>query len=261
MLLAVDIGNTSTQLAVFDDGQLVVCYRLRTETFRSPDEYAVTLAQLLSLRGHRLETIREAAICCVVPQALDSLRQFLRTYARTDAFVLDHRAVLPIRLLIDNPPELGADRIANAVAAYERFRDATVVVDFGTATTFDVIDRDGAYRGGVIAPGIAISADALWHRAAQLPRVEIQRPPSVVGTNTIDSIRSGLYFGYLGLIEGTLDRLGAELGARPFVLATGGYAGLLSRGTGRFDAVDELVTLNGLLRVYELNRGLMTAHV
>ncbi|MBI2569545.1 MAG: type III pantothenate kinase [Candidatus Schekmanbacteria bacterium] len=253
MLFAVDIGNTSTHVAVFDHGVLSLSYRFRTETFRSADEYAVTLAQLLSLHGRRLEHVEGAAICCVVPQSLAEICAFFRTYAHCDPFVLDHTVKLPIRLAVDHPAEVGADRIANAAEAFARFRAATVVIDFGTATTFDVVDGGGAYRGGVITPGITLSAEALWSHTAKLPRVDVRKPASVVGASTVESIRAGLYYGHLSLIEGILGRTAQELGTRPKVLGTGGYAPMFAAETDWFDAVDEEVTLRGLLRIREIN--------
>src|SRR5512135_1609343 len=220
-LLAVDVGNTNTVLGVFRDGELVAHWRIETVAARTSDEYAVQLKTLLELEGLPWGTIRGGIISSVVPPVVFGLQQFFKRYLGGAALVVGPGIKTGMAILYENPREVGADRIVNAVAAFERYKGGLIVVDFGTATTFDCVSPKGEYLGGVICPGIQISADALFARAAKLPRVEIAKPPRVVGRNTQHSMQSGIVFGYVSLVDGLVDRLAEDLGFPCSVVATG----------------------------------------
>ncbi|MDF2695807.1 MAG: Pantothenate kinase type CoaX-like, partial [Labilithrix sp.] len=212
MLLAIDVGNTNIVYGLFDGSRLVHQFRVETSRGRTADEYAVIVRQLLSMRNVEPAAVRGAIIASVVPSLTEPMIDLVRRGFGLDALVVGPGIKTGMSILYENPREVGADRIVNAVAAYERFHSGLIVVDFGTATTFDCVTPKGEYMGGVIAPGIQISADALFARAARLPRVEIQRPPKVVGRNTQHSMQSGIVFGYVGLVDGLVDRLVEEMG-------------------------------------------------
>lgn len=254
MLLAVDVGNTNTVLGVFDGEKLAGHWRLETIPGRTGDEYAVLLRSLLSLGDLDVKALDAGIISCVVPTVLEPIERAAETYLRFRPLVVGPGIKTGMPVLTDNPREVGADRIVNAVAAYDRFASAVVVVDFGTATTFDCVSARGEYLGGVIAPGLQISADALYEHAAKLPRVEIVRPPKVVGKNTVASIQSGLYFGYVGLVDGIVSRLRKELGGDVPVIATGGLASVMAREADTINAADPLLTLRGLRILFDRNR-------
>jgi type III pantothenate kinase len=254
MLLAVDVGNTNTVVGTFDGDDLLDHWRIATSEARTADEYSITLHSLFALGGLDPARVDAAIISSVVPAAMHPLRQGLRQRFGVVPLLVGPGIKTGMPILYENPKEVGADRIVNAVAAYTKFRSGTIVVDFGTATTFDCISPRGEYLGGVIAPGITISADALYHHAAKLPRVEISRPPEVVGRNTVASIQSGLYYGYVALVDGIVTRMVNEVSFKVRVVATGGLARLIAKGSATIEEADDLLTLNGLKLINDLNR-------
>lgn len=262
MLLAVDVGNSHTTVGVFAGDQLRCELRLGTRRNWTRDEFAVGLRQALQLAGLGFEALDDAIIACVVPPALAPLRQALERYAGLQPLVVGPgvRTGMPIRY--DPPQDVGADRIVTAVAAHTRYgqRDGDtpqgiVVVDFGTATTFDVISPQPEYLGGVIAPGIGISADALFERAAKLPRVDATKPAKVIGRNTVAAIQSGLVHGYVGLVEGLISRIRGEVDWPTQVIATGGFANTIATESNAIDIVDDTLVLEGLRLIHARNRG------
>lgn len=245
MLLAIDIGNTNVVLGVFDGDQLSHRWRLGTLKGRTEDEYVVLLHDLFELSGVSSADIRAVTICSVVPPLNDSFQKMCRTYFHLDPFFVEPASqdLMPIRY--KPVSDVGADRVVNAVAAVRMFGAPAIVVDFGTATTFDAISGQGEYVGGIIAPGIQISAEALFARTAKLPRVEIKRPSSVIGDCTVASMQSGIYLGYIGLVEGILGRMKKGLD-EPVIIATGGLAELISVELEQIDRVEENLTMYGL---------------
>lgn len=250
MLLAIDAGNTNTVFAVYEGDKLLDLWRCEASATRGADEYAVFLSNLCELAGIKLSSIKDVIICSVVPEANFHLRRFCQKYLNCTPMLVDEEmAEIPIDL--ERPEEVGADRLVNAVAVARNYKTPAVVIDFGTATTFDVIDKDGHYRGGAIAPGVNLSLDALHRVAAKLPRVSVGKPDSVIGTNTVQAMRSGVYWGYTGLVEGIIERIEEELGVKPFIIATGGLAPLFARDIAAIKEVDEELTLKGLLYIYQ----------
>jgi len=254
VLLAIDAGNTNIVMAVHDGREWRGRWRIATQAERTADEYAVWLLSLLSHAGIRPAEVRRSALACVVPTALFHLRHLCIDWFGTEPLVAHAGLDWGFQIKVDNPNEVGADRLVNALAAAERYGGPLVVIDFGTATTFDVVDRDGAYLGGVIAPGINLSIDALHRAAAQLPRIGIGRPQAVIGRSTVPAMRSGIYWGYIGLIEGLTRRIETEYGATLKVIATGGLAPLFTEGTQVIQHVDPDLTLRGLLLLDARNR-------
>jgi type III pantothenate kinase len=255
MLLAIDVGNTNIVYGLFSGEKLVHQFRVESGRGRTADEYAVVLWQLLAMNGVNVKDIDAAIIASVVPALTDPMAALVRRAFGREALVVGPGIRTGMAILYENPREVGADRIVNAVAAYERCKGGVIVVDFGTATTFDCVTPKGEYLGGVIAPGIQISADALFSRAAKLPRVEIAKPPKVVGRNTLHSMQSGIVYGYVGLVDGLVERIQAELGYPCAVLATGGLAPLIAPLTRTINEVDSDLTLVGLRILYERNLG------
>ncbi len=254
-LLAVDVGNTNTVLGLFEGTTLARHWRLTTRRDATSDEIALTAQGLLASGGRASDPPRDVIVASVVPSLKFPLRQALRQITGREPLFVEPGIRTGMPILYDAPQEVGADRIVNAVAAHERLGGPCVVVDFGTATTFDVVTERGEYSGGIIVPGISISAEALFERAARLWRVEIRRPDRVIGKTTVGSIQSGLYFGYLSLVDGLIDRIEREIGKKPRVIATGGLAELFGGGSERIEEVDPLLTLTGLRLVHERNRG------
>ncbi len=246
MLLVIDAGNTNIVFAVHDGTEWRGTWRHATSAQRTSDEYGVWLEALLTRAGITPAEVDSAIIGTVVPAALYHLRRLCREWFDVEPIVARAALDWGFAIKMDTPEEVGADRLLNALAAHHHYGGPLVVVDFGTATTFDVVDRDGAYLGGIIAPGINLSIEALHQAAARLPRIGIGRPQSVIGTNTIAAMRSGTYWGYIGLIEGLLSRIEGEYGEKLKAIATGGLAPLFAEGTARFTTIDPDLTLDGL---------------
>ncbi len=258
MLLTLDVGNTNTVLGVFEGDTLAAHWRVSTHKTQTVDEYGVLFLNLFALKGIDAKTVEHFVISSVVPPVNETLRGVAEQYFSCTPLFVEPGVRTGIPLLVDNPAEVGADRVVNCVAAYARFGQACIVVDFGTATTFDVISPRGEFLGGAIAPGLGISADALFARAARLGRIALKKPAKAIGTNTVTNLQSGMFFGYLGLVDGILERMvtemAAELGASPVILATGGLASLIAPESRFITEVDEMLTLQGLRLVFERNR-------
>ena len=262
VLLAVDVGNTNTVLGVFRDGELAASWRIQTVAARTSDEYAVLIKTLIDMddtpHGLVWKSITAGIISSVVPPAVFGLQKFFKHYCGGPALLVGPGIKTGMPILYENPREVGADRIVNAVAAYEdlgeqRGKTGCIVVDFGTATTWDVVTPKGEYMGGVIAPGIQISAEALYEHAAKLPRVELARPGKVVARNTISSMQAGLVYGYAGMVDALVDRIRAEVDWPARCIATGGLAPLIATETKTIEATDDLLTLKGLKILYHRN--------
>jgi type III pantothenate kinase len=255
MLLCIDIGNTNITMGLYEGETLGPRWRLATDHERMPDEFILQLLGLLGLAGLGREDISGAAIASVVPPLTGKWVEVCRRGLDSDPLVVDGSVETGVRILYDNPAAVGADRIVDAVAAYRLYGGPACIVDFGTATTFDALSREGDYLGGAIAPGIGIAAQALFERTAQLPRVDLARPPAAIGRNTAHSIQSGLLFGYVALVEGMVTRFRQELGPETRVIGTGGLAQVIARETSVLEILAPWLTLDGLRMVYEMNNG------
>ncbi len=255
MLLTIDVGNTNTVIGVFKEDKLVADWRVRTEPERTRDELAVLIKALFASSPLAMSSIDGVIISCVVPPVINAYTRFCRRYLDIDPLFVGPGMKTGMPILYDNPREVGADRIVNAVAAFERFGGDLIVVDFGTATTFDCISAKGEYLGGAIAPGITISMDALFQRASKLPRVEIfSRPRMAVAKDTIGSMNAGIVFGYAGLVDGLVKAINNERGVVSKVIATGGLAPVIANQSETIELVDELLTLDGLRILYQRNQ-------
>jgi len=254
MLLAIDIGNTSIKIGVFEEDSLKASWHVATDIDRMDDEYAVVLLELLKQKGIVSIGINKAAMCSVVPPLTATFESLLSKYFHVSPLVVGAGVKTGVRIRMDNPKEVGADRIVNAAAAHHLYGGPVIVVDLGTATTFDAVSAEGDYLGGAIAPGMAIAIETLSQRASMLPRVELTRPKKAIGSNTISAMQSGIVFGYAGLVEGLVNRIKKELGAKSRVVATGGYARLIAAEAAIIDTVNTDLTLVGLKLIYYMNR-------
>lgn len=271
MLLALDVGNTSTVLGLYDGAsdELIAHWRITTQRTQSSDEYGVLFLNLFGLNHVDVGEVKSIIISSVVPPVETVLREACERYFHLKPIFVEPGIKTGMPILVDNPTELGADRLVNGVAAFARYGGPAIIVDFGTATTFDVVSAKGEYIGGAIAPGLGLSAEALFSRAARLSRVDIKRPSKVIGTNTVAHLQSGLYYGYIGLVDGLLERILQELSARepagadhlaPKIIATGGLARMVAADSRYIQTIDDFLTLEGLRLIYERNRAAKAKH-
>jgi type III pantothenate kinase len=254
MLLAVDIGNTNITIGMFQNDKLRATWRIATSVHRMPDEYAVIILNMLQNDNIKAADITEGAISCVVPPLVTTFNELFERYFNIKPLFVGPGIKTGIRIRMDNPREVGSDRISNAAGAISLYRPPIIVVALGTATAFDTISEEGDYLGGAVAPGIAIAAEALYTRTAALPRVELVRPAKAIGTNTLTAMQSGIIFGYTGLIEGIVMRIQEELGGKATVVATGGYAGIIAKETKVINKVNPDLTLIGIKAIHAMNR-------
>ena len=253
MLLAIDVGNTGIGLGLFEGDEMIISWRMATSISRMPDEYASLLLPLLHQEGIKTSDITDVCICSVVPPMVVTLEGLFERYFNIKPLVVGAGTKTGVRIRMDNPREVGPDRIVHSAAAHQLYGGPLIIVDMGTATTFDVVSRDGEYRGGAIAPGFQTAAEAPFSRTAMLPRGKLARPPKAIGTNTIAAMQSGIVFGYVSLIEGVVSRIQKELPEKARVILTGGYLDIIARETNIVDIVNPNLIFIGLRLVYEMN--------
>jgi len=254
MLLAIDIGNTNIVIGVFEGEKLRANWRIAADVHRLSDEYATTLLTLLPQSNLSPLDIKEAILCSVVPPLEGTFVELCHRYFGTTPLIVEAGVKTGVRICTDNPREVGADRVVNAAAAHKLYGGPIIIIDMGTATTFDAVSKEGDYLGGAIAPGIAIATEALSLRTAKLPQIELVPPKQAIGKNTITAMQSGIFFGYIGLIEGIVTRIKKELGEQTKTVATGGYAELIAKEMPLIDIVNPYLTLVGLRLIYDMNR-------
>jgi len=257
MLLVIDVGNTNTVLGLFDDDRLLHDWRIRTEIDHTVDEYGVLIYNLYQssrMKANEIKAVTAIIISCVVPPMLNILEPLCIKYFNVKPLIVGPGIKTGMPIFYDNPKEVGADRIVNAVAAYDKYRKESIIVDFGTATTFDYVSPKGEYMGGCIAPGIVISIEALFEKASKLPRVEFSKPKTVITKDTVSAMQAGIMFGYAGLVDGIVTRMKKEVRTKPLVIATGGLARVIASETNTIDKIEEMLTLDGLRIIYNLNK-------
>ncbi|MHB8772147.1 MAG: type III pantothenate kinase [Syntrophales bacterium] len=254
MLLVIDVGNTNTVLGMYAGEELIHDWRIRTVIDHTVDEYGALILNLLKNSEIGAQSVQSIIISCVVPPMLNILDPLCQKYFGIEPLIVGPGVKTGMPIFYDNPREVGADRIVNAVAAYEKYRREMIIVDFGTATTFDYISKKGEYMGGCIAPGIMISSEALFNRAAKLPRVELCTPRAAITKDTVSGMQAGIMYGYAGLVDGIVARMKSEIGEAAFVVATGGLANVVAREAKQIDVVDERLTLEGLRIIFQRNR-------
>ncbi|MBN2555284.1 MAG: type III pantothenate kinase [Anaerolineales bacterium] len=254
MLYTIDIGNTNITLGLYDGEERVAAWRMATVHDRMPDEYGIQMLAFIEQAGYSIEKIRGVSMASVVPPLTGTMSQACQRYLSQDPFIVDAGVKTGVRILYEDPRSVGADRIVDAVAVIHLYGGPACVVDFGTATTFDAITREGEYLGGAISPGIGIAAQALFQRTAKLPRVDLKRPPNAIGRNTVHAMQSGLLYGYVGLVEGMVARFREQLGPEMKVIGTGGLAELIAAETDSIDILAPWLTLDGLRFLYEMNQ-------
>jgi type III pantothenate kinase len=257
MLLVIDVGNTNTVLGLFDDEELLYDWRIRTEIDHTIDEYGVLIYNLYMssrMKAKEIKAVSAIIISCVVPPMLNILEPLCIKYFNIKPLIVGPGIKTGMPIFYDNPKEVGADRIVNAVAAYNKYHKQSIIVDFGTATTFDYVSPKGEYMGGCIAPGIMISSEALFEKASKLPRVEFSKPKVIITKDTVSAMQAGIMFGYAGLVDGIVERMKAEVKTKPLVIATGGLARLVAQETKSIDKIEEMLTLDGLRIIYHLNK-------
>ncbi|NBI07518.1 type III pantothenate kinase [Senegalia massiliensis] len=255
MVLVIDVGNTNTVLGIYEGEELLKYWRISTDKNKTSDEYGMLIDRLFSYNGYKLTEVESVIISSVVPPLMYSLQAMSIKYCNKEALVIGPGIKTGMNIIYDNPREVGADRIVNAVSAYRKYGGPVIIVDFGTATTFCAVSENGDYLGGVISPGIKISSEALFLRAAKLPKVELSKPEKVICRNTVNSMQSGIIFGYVGLVDYLIDRMKRELNLENAkVIATGGLSTLIAEESKNIDRVDKLLTLEGLRMIHEINK-------
>ncbi len=257
MLLVIDVGNTNTVLGLFDEESLQHDWRIRTEIDHTIDEYGVLIYNLYQssrMKAKEIKSVSAIIISCVVPPMLNILEPLCIKYFNIKPMIVGPGIKTGMPIFYDNPREVGADRIVNAVAAYDKYHKESIIVDFGTATTFDYVSPKGEYMGGCIAPGIVISSEALFEKASKLPRVEFSKPKMIITKDTVSAMQAGIMFGYAGLVDGIVERMKAEVKTKPLVIATGGLARIVAQETKSIDKIEEMLTLDGLRIIYNLNK-------
>lgn len=254
MLLAIDVGNTNTVVGIFSGDKLIADWRLETKKERTADEWGIFIKELFKYSDIDAEKIDGVVISNVVPTMSFALSKMSERYIGHTPFIVGPDIKIDLAIELDNPTEIGADRIVNAVAARHKYEGDLIIIDFGTATTFDYVSAKGAYCGGIICPGIGISAEALFQRTSKLPRVDIAKPAHVIGRNTIECMQAGLYYGYIGVVDSLVERMEDEIGSKAKAIATGGLASLIAKDSKKISEVDDYLTLEGLRIIYEWNR-------